>query len=176
MIVREDLLKKLRGAFNLNIYEVKIWTALLSKGAATAGELSDMSNVPRSRSYDVLESLEEKAKREIKMVEEIQGTDVYSELNGMFKNGIENVDPASIAGSFKGRDSTYEHMLNLLSEAKNEVIIVTTAEGLARKVEHMKTTLRKLKQQKVNIRIAAPLKTQNAKDAALELKDIANVY
>ena len=208
MIVREDLLKRLRSAFNLNIYEVKIWTALLSKGAATAGELSDMSNVPRSRSYDVLESLEkkgfiimklgrpikylavsphdilkrvkkeieEKAKREIKMVEEIQGTDVYSELNGMFKNGIENVDPASIAGSFKGRASTYEHMLNLLSEAKNEVIIVTTAEGLARKVEHMKTTLRKLKQQKVNIRIAAPLKTQNAKDAALELKDIANVY
>lgn len=60
MIVREDLLKKLRSAFNLNIYEVKIWTALLSKGAATAGELSDMSNVPRSRSYDVLESLEKK--------------------------------------------------------------------------------------------------------------------
>ena len=60
MIVKEEFIKRLRSAFDLNIYEVKIWTALLSKGIATAGELSDMSNVPRSRSYDVLESLEKK--------------------------------------------------------------------------------------------------------------------
>ena len=60
MIVNENFLKKLRSAFDLNIYEVKIWTALLSKGVASAGELSDISNVPRSRSYDVLESLEKK--------------------------------------------------------------------------------------------------------------------
>src|SRR3989344_5703776 len=60
MIIKPELLKKLKSSFNLNIYEVKIWTALLSKGVATAGELSDMSNVPRSRSYDVLESLEKK--------------------------------------------------------------------------------------------------------------------
>ncbi len=60
MIIKEEFIKKLRSAFDLNIYEVKIWAALLSKGVATAGELSDMSNVPRSRSYDVLESLEKK--------------------------------------------------------------------------------------------------------------------
>ena len=60
MIVKDEFIKKLRAAFELNIYEVKIWTALLSKGVAAAGELSDMSNVPRSRSYDVLESLEKK--------------------------------------------------------------------------------------------------------------------
>ena len=60
MIVQESFLKKLKSTFDLNIYEVKIWTALLSRGIATAGELSDISNVPRSRSYDVLESLEKK--------------------------------------------------------------------------------------------------------------------
>ncbi len=60
MIVKEDFLKKLRGAFDLNEYEVKIWTALLSRGVSAAGELSEISNVPRSRSYDVLESLEKK--------------------------------------------------------------------------------------------------------------------
>src|SRR3989338_5609781 len=137
MIVKEDFLKKLRSAFDLNEYEVKIWTALLSRGVSAAGELSEISNVPRSRSYDVLERLEkkgfiimklgrpirylavspneiikrvrkeieEKAKIEVKMVEEVQGTDIFTELNLMFNNGIENVDPASIAGSFKGRDS-----------------------------------------------------------------------
>jgi sugar-specific transcriptional regulator TrmB len=41
----------------LNKYERNLWVALLSRGAATAGELSDISNVPRSRCYDVLESL-----------------------------------------------------------------------------------------------------------------------
>jgi len=60
MIVKEEFLSKLRRYFVLNLYEVKIWTALLSRGVATAGELSDIANVPRSRSYDVLESLERK--------------------------------------------------------------------------------------------------------------------
>lgn len=60
MIVKEEFLSKLRRYFSLNMYEVKIWTALLSRGVSTAGELSDIANVPRSRSYDVLETLEKK--------------------------------------------------------------------------------------------------------------------
>lgn len=60
MIVKEDFLAKLRQFFGLNLYEVKIWTALLSRGVSTAGELSAIGDVPRSRAYDVLESLEKK--------------------------------------------------------------------------------------------------------------------
>jgi len=60
MIVKDELLSKLRRYFDLNLYEVKLWTALLSRGVSTAGELSDIADVPRSRSYDVLESLEKR--------------------------------------------------------------------------------------------------------------------
>jgi len=60
MIVKEDFLNKIRQYFGLNLYEAKIWTALLSRGVSTAGELSDIGNVPRSRAYDILESLEKK--------------------------------------------------------------------------------------------------------------------
>lgn len=60
MIVKEEFLNSLRQLFSLNLYEVRIWTALLSRGVSTAGELSDIGNVPRSRAYDVLESLEKK--------------------------------------------------------------------------------------------------------------------
>ncbi len=60
MIVKEEFLSKLRSLFSLNLYEVRVWTALLSRGVSTAGELSDIGNVPRSRAYDVLESLEKK--------------------------------------------------------------------------------------------------------------------
>lgn len=59
MIVQKEFLNKL-GALGLNSYEAKLWAALLSRGISTAGELSDIANVPRSRSYDVLESLEKK--------------------------------------------------------------------------------------------------------------------
>jgi len=58
MIIKNDLIKKIRAYFGMNIYEVKVWLALLSKGTSTAGELAEISGVPRSRTYDVLESLE----------------------------------------------------------------------------------------------------------------------
>ncbi len=60
MIVSEEFLSRLRKIFDLNLYEVKVWTSLLSRGVSTAGELSNISDVPRSRTYDILESLEKK--------------------------------------------------------------------------------------------------------------------
>ena len=60
MIINEEFLSRLRKIFDLNLYEVKVWAALLSRGVSTAGELSSISDVPRSRTYDILESLEKK--------------------------------------------------------------------------------------------------------------------
>ena len=60
MIARQELINKLKGYFDLNIYETKIWIALLSKGISSAGEIAEISGVPRSRTYDVLESLEKR--------------------------------------------------------------------------------------------------------------------
>lgn len=53
-----ELVNKVKHHFNLNIYETKVWLALLTKGMASAGEIAELSEVPRSRTYDVLESLE----------------------------------------------------------------------------------------------------------------------
>ncbi len=59
MIIKKELMMRLKD-LGLNSYESKLWVALLSRGISTAGELSDIANVPRSRTYDVLESLEKK--------------------------------------------------------------------------------------------------------------------
>jgi len=59
MIASQNVLDALKQ-IGLNLYERKLWVALLSRGTSTAGELSSMAKVPRSRSYDVLESLAEK--------------------------------------------------------------------------------------------------------------------
>jgi len=56
----KELIKKIRSYFDLNIYETKVWLALLSKGVSSAGEVAEISGVPRSRTYDVLESLEKR--------------------------------------------------------------------------------------------------------------------
>ncbi len=59
MVVSNEVLDGLKG-IGLNLYERKIFVALLAKGIATAGEVSNIAKVPRSRSYDILESLSEK--------------------------------------------------------------------------------------------------------------------
>ncbi|MEM4605892.1 MAG: helix-turn-helix domain-containing protein [Candidatus Pacearchaeota archaeon] len=60
MAINNELIKKVKDYFDLNIYETKVWLSLLHKGISSAGEISDLSGVPRSRTYDVLESLEKK--------------------------------------------------------------------------------------------------------------------
>jgi sugar-specific transcriptional regulator TrmB len=59
MIGSSELMDALKG-IGLNLYERKLWAALLAKGTATAGELSGIANVPRSRTYDVLQTLADK--------------------------------------------------------------------------------------------------------------------
>jgi HTH-type transcriptional regulator, sugar sensing transcriptional regulator len=59
MLGSQEILDALKN-IGLNLYERKIYLALIAKGVATAGEVSEIAKVPRSRSYDVLESLADK--------------------------------------------------------------------------------------------------------------------
>ena len=60
MTIKPELITKIKSYFGLNIYETTVWLALLSKGISSAGEIAEISGVPRSRTYDVLESLEKR--------------------------------------------------------------------------------------------------------------------
>lgn len=206
MIVKEEFLSKLRRYFGLNLYEVKIWTALLSRGVSTAGELSDIANVPRSRSYDILESLEKKgfvvmklgkpikymavppkevvervkkntkqeAEESIKRLENLKATDVIQELNSLHTQGVELVEPSDLAGSIKGRHNLYNHMELTIRNAEKTVTIMTTSQGLIRKVEALKPVLEQLKKRGVKIRIAAPL-TKDTDKVAKDLSSVAEL-
>ena len=206
MIVKEELLSKLRRHFALNLYEVKIWTALLSRGVSTAGELSDIANVPRSRSYDVLESLEKKgfaitklgkpikyiavapeevvervkknmkieADDRVKRLEEMKGTDTLEELKTLHTQGIDLVEPTDLSGSLRGRHNLYNHLELTIRNAENSVTLMTTANGLLRKAESLKSTFEKLKKRGVKIRIAAPL-TKESSEAVKDLRNLAEI-
>jgi sugar-specific transcriptional regulator TrmB len=67
MILAQDLVNRIKDYFDLNLYETKVWLALLGKGVASVGEVASLSRVPRSRVYDVLEGLEKKGFAIIKM-------------------------------------------------------------------------------------------------------------
>ena len=206
MIIKEEFLSKLRRFFNLNLYEVKIWTALLSRGVSTAGELSDIANVPRSRSYDVLESLEKKgfvvmklgkpikyiavppkevlervkknveqeAKENVKRLTDLRNTDVINELNTLHTQGVELVEPADLSGSLRGRHNLYNHLELTIRNAEESVTLMTTAQGLMRKIEGFLPTFEKLKKRGVKVRIAAPLTKEN-EHVVKELKGLAEV-
>lgn len=203
MIVKEEFLGRLRKIFDLNLYEVKVWTALLSRGTSTAGELSSISDVPRSRTYDILESLDKKgfivmklgkpikfialkpeevvervkknlvaaAKEKSKRLEKLKGDDVLEELSGLFSDGIKYVEPSELSGAIKSRQNIYNHLDMLIREAQKSITIVTTADGINRKLEILLPSLEKAKKRGVKIRIAAPLTVENKK----AIKDFSKV-
>ncbi len=206
MIVKEEFLGRLRKIFDLNLYEVKVWTALLSRGTSTAGELSSISDVPRSRTYDILESLEKKgfiimkvgkpikfvalkpeevvervkknlvvqAKERTQRLDKLKGDDVLEELSSLFTKGIKFVEPSDLSGSLKGRQNLYNHLDMMVRDAEKTITVVTTAEGLNRKLEALMPSFEKCKKRGVKIRIAAPIDKNNIK-VAKELNKVAEV-
>lgn len=212
MIVKEEFLSRLRKIFDLNLYEVKVWTALLSRGTSTAGELSSISDVPRSRTYDILESLEKKgfiimklgkpikfvalkpeeviervkkhlvitASEKSKRLERLKGDEVLDELNSIFTDGIKYVEPTDLSGALKGRQNIYNHLDMLVREAEKTITIVTTADGLNRKLEVLMPSLEKAKKRGVVIKIAAPITPENKKVAkdfskVAEIRDVEDL-
>lgn len=206
MIVKEEFLSRLRKIFDLNLYEVKVWAALLSRGVSTAGELSTISDVPRSRTYDILESLEKKgfivmklgkpikfvalkpeevierskrnlhieAKEKSQRLEQLKGDEVLRELNLLFTQGVKFVEPSDLSGALKGRHNIYNHLDMMIRGAEKNVTLVTTSEGLNRKVEALLPTMERAKKRGVKIRIAAPITKGNIK-VARDISKIAEI-
>lgn len=207
MLIQPELVKKMKD-FGLNSYEAKIWAALLSRGVSSAGELSDISNVPRSRTYDVLESLEKKGfiimklgkpikymaippsevintiKKRIKeesvqkeqQMDELKDSAILNQLTELHTQGIDMVEPAEMVGLVKDRTNIYDHIESMIKNAEKTVYIMTSYEGLSRKTQHMKKTLKKLSEKGVAVKVLVP----NAKDKELdvlsnELKGTADI-
>jgi sugar-specific transcriptional regulator TrmB len=205
MIVQQELLKKTKD-FGLNSYEAKIWTALLSRGISSAGELSDISNVPRSRTYDVLESLEKKgfvmmklgkpikymamsptevidvikkkiredSVRQEQSMDELRKSDVLEQLTQLHSNGIEMIEPTELVGMIKNRDNIYDYLESMIKKAEKSVYIMTSADGMIRKIQHLEKTLKKASDKGVNIKIIVSHNKESEK-LDKELKGIADV-
>jgi len=194
-------------AIGLNLYERKLWIALLSKGTATAGELAELSNVPRSRCYDVLESLADKgfviiqpakpmryvavkpkealerakqrllkkAEEMVERIERLKSSEVLKELEQIYESGIETIKPEDLSGALRGRESFYEHMGSLLQKAKRNVSILVTEQGLIEIYRKYLRIFQKLSKRGIDVKILAPIESENAREVAQELGRYAKI-
>jgi len=186
MIIKQDLVNKIKDHFNLNIYETKVWVALLGKGVASAGEVAEISGVPRSRTYDVLESLEKRGfalmklgkpvkyiavkpnvvieklktktmidtQERIANISKLKDTDEYKELQQLYTTGIKPIKQEEISGSVKGKSTIYNHIKELLENAKKEVTICTSVQEVQLKSRFFSLLFERLKKADIKMRIA----------------------
>lgn len=205
MVASQDTLDALED-IGLNMYERKIYSALLGRGVSTAGELSEMTNVPRSRAYDVLESLAEKGFAVIKSskpmeyvaippnqaienikkqhkqeLEEKLGkldgfkdSEAVAELEELYDQGLDLVEPAEMSGSLKGKHQIEQHVGTMFQEASDSIKILTSEEGLKDLRDNHYNLLKDAKEQGVNVKLLAPVTEENA-DVVDDISEFAEV-
>ncbi|QGA80734.1 TrmB family transcriptional regulator [Candidatus Nanohalobium constans] len=205
MVASKETLDKLED-IGLNMYERKIYSALLGRSVSTAGELSEMTNVPRSRAYDVLESLAEKGLVVIKSsspmeyvsippeqaienikqqhkqeledklddLENFKDSEAVDELESLYDQGVELVDPAEMSGSLKGEHQINQHMGTMMKDAEESIKVMTSEKGLNDLMENHSDLLQEAKDQGINVQVLAPVTDQN-QSSYEKMKDFAEV-
>ena len=177
MIVQKEFLGKLKD-FGLNSYEAKLWTALLSRGVSTAGELSDIANVPRSRSYDVLESLEKKGFIVMKLGKPIKYIAVTPSevIDRIKKRTAEEADrQAKQLEGLKGSEVLDE--LNLLHKQGVELVepadLTGAVKGRSNLYDHMHTMIKNAEKSVLIVTTESGLvhKAEHLKNALQKVKD-----
>jgi len=114
------------------------------------------------------------AQERSKRLEQLKNDEVLGELNGLFNTGVKFVEPSELSGSLRGRQNMYNHMDMMIRSAEKMITIVTTAEGLNRKIEVLASVLEKARKRGVQVRIAAPI-TEGNIGVAKDLSKIAEV-
>jgi HTH-type transcriptional regulator, sugar sensing transcriptional regulator len=202
MIIKQELVNKIKEYFNLNIYETKVWLALLGKGIASAGEIAESSGVPRSRTYDVLESLEKQgftimklgkpvkyiavkpnvileklklntmkdANEKVDTLLKLKETAEYSELETLYSTGITPVRHEEISGAIKGKSTIYNHIKELLENAKKEVIICTTLDEFQQKSRFFSSIIERLQKAGIKIKVCLTGNEKEIKKINAKLK------
>jgi len=203
MVATIEVLDALKS-IGLNLYERKIFVALLAKGIGTAAEVSELAGVPRSRSYDVLESLAEKGfvivqpskpiryvalkpsdalertkqvlENKFKMmaerIDKIKSSGIINELERIYREGFNLVQPSEFTGTFKGTDMINRQMSSLFKSAEKEIDVMTTEKGLEDLYSKHFRSLKKAARNGIKLRIIAPVANSSAAKAFSEIASV----
>ncbi|MDP7260666.1 MAG: helix-turn-helix domain-containing protein, partial [archaeon] len=166
----------------LNKYESELYTALLKLGSSTAGELASKSNVPRSRVYDVLISLEKKGFALIQVGRPVKYTatapdklvgsivsnyeDDHKERLSDFErikgnllkslssiHGTEGSEDDNLVGIIRGKSNIYSQMKNMISDSKSSIVKIASGESAGHFEKHCSGHIEGAKKRGVNTRL-----------------------
>lgn len=174
-----EILKRL----DLNQYESGAYSILLKKSPLTASRVADLANIPRSRAYDVLENLAKRGmvsmaagrpakfsaqniddafetlknkkledhNKEVAKIDEIRES-----IKKKLKDSKQQVSSEDFIWVLKEGANIYPKLHNLLKGASKEVLIVSTENGLQKKLCAYGDTLRDAKKRGANVKIVGP--------------------
>ena len=171
-----EMIKKVR-LFGLNTYEAKIWSALLSRGVSTAGELSDIANVPRSRSYDVLESLGKKGfvivkpNKPIKYLA-VHPKDVIEKIKSKIKQDRDNYINYISNDTFDSLISNFQEMYEKsANKDKNMVAILKGRKNTNKHLDFLVKNSKKMVVSSINLGNDAYVGAANAAKSKIRIKE-----
>jgi len=177
--VNKETLAVLRR-LGLNQYESKTYLALSQAGSSTATELSDSAGIPRPRVYDVLAKLEKKgfvvinpgrptrysvvpvstAIASLKKERKDTHLKEIDELEKLEERLLEYIEIGTGGGAIeedvfmiKDRRNIYATLSDLITNAKEHIIVSSHKEGLQRKREEFGAMLHKAKNRGVDVKL-----------------------
>jgi len=107
-------------------------------------------------------------------IERFKDTTAVNELQQLYSEGVERVEPGEMTGTVKGRYNVFKHAGNAFSNAESEIKIMTTEEGLNDVHENHLEDLQAARDNGVNVRVLAPV-SDNNRDAFEEISGVAEV-
>ena len=94
------------------------------------------------------------ANEKIKNISKLKETAEYKELKQLYDVGIQPIKQEDISGSVRGKSTIYNHIKELLENAKKEVIICTSSNEIQLKSRFFSLLFDRLKKSNIKLKIA----------------------
>jgi len=170
----------------LNQYESRVYFSLLKAGPTSASEIGSVAEIPRPRTYDVLDKLEKKgfisvqpgrptrfkaveldeAINFLKMKKEEElkkSLHEMEDIKGKLSEKIRTTKPEGKVKAedyvwvIKDRKNLHSKIEGLIHSAKDSILITANDAGVKNKLESFENSLRKAHKRGVKIKVVSPL-------------------
>ena len=114
--------------------------------------------------------LEEKLNR----LETFKDSEAVGELEDLYSQGLELVEPEEMSGSLKGTHQINQHMGTMFQDANESIKIVTSEKGLNALHDNHADLLQEARENGVNVQVLAPV-TDDNRESFEGLRNVADV-
>ena len=111
----------------------------------------------------VKKTIQEESEKTMSLFDQLRDTEVFKELDILYKTGIDHVDATEISGSIVGKSAINRAIKDMVNKAKSTVIISTTEHGWRKQIAHLKVILQALNKRGVSVKVIAPISEAIAK-------------